>query len=1110
MDQLRFHSLGSTGDEDLDYGIRDIEVLQNGNDFAVFASTGAYGGMSGYRDNGSGRLVLADTQNYSPGSGASLFVGMSILDLGGDAHMLIGGHGAGRLTRYDITINGQISSPQNLGGVSSSAGPLAASVQADDMVFVASPWGSGFRAYEINGNSLSLEDTVTASGGLYVHGLHEMAVVTVGGTDFLITAAQGQTTSSWSQGETGISSYQINNSGSVSERDDLGAGEGLGLMTPMDMAVASVDGTQYLVLASAQGNSGALSVIRVSSSGNLSLVDHVGDTRDTRFAAAQAVDVIEVDGRTYVVSGGGDDGVSLFLLAPGGRLVHLDDFANTAQTGLDGISDLALAHDGDNLYVLASSQSDPGLTQLRFDITDVGQTRQVSGTASGGGQDDVLVGGNGHDNISGNAGDDILIDGEGRDTLNGGSGEDIFVLVADDDTDRINGFNLNEDKIDLSGWAYFKDPDALQISHISGGVRITWHDERLDVMITNPGPIDLDDVRAAILADVTRIFEAPVVVLNGSNGNDVLIGDWGPDTLAGLGGNDTLYGYDGSDRMTGGTGHDVFYGGRGDDLMYGQDGNDILRGDNGADRLYGGYGNDDLGAGDGDDVLNGDGGHDTMRGENGHDRLHGGTGNDNLRGGNGDDTLTGSTGNDTIYGDSGRDVAIMEVSQRSVSSVRLLSGGRIEVTSSRGVDIYSGIEEFRFTDATLSTSEAANLRYGLTLKGTSGANVLIGGNGHDSLYGYAGNDTLNGEGGNDRLDAGDGNDSMVGGNGNDTLMGGDGNDVHLAGSGTDRAIIDAKSHEFGVAGMGNGWILITSEAGTDRFHGVEYFQFRDKTLTLAQMEKLVQGSKSSQPIPGFKWQGGKGNDKQFGSAGNDTLMGGGGNDLIKAGAGDDRVWGGRGNDTLAGGKGDDKIYTGRGRDRASGQEGDDTLIGGKGDDRLFGGGGDDRALGNAGNDFLKGGGGDDEQMGGKGHDRISGNRGADTLKGGTGNDRLNGGGGSDTLEGGKGHDSLNAGAGHDRLQAGRGNDTLKGGSGADVFIFNDKDGRDRIVDFDTKRDTLMIDGDLVGSHRTGAAIVEHYAEVTPDGVVLDFGGGDVIVLANLNSLAGLANDIELI
>lgn len=98
-------------------------------------------------------------------------------------------------------------------------------------------------------------------------------------------------------------------------------------------------------------------------------------------------------------------------------------------------------------------------------------------------------------------------------------------------------------------------------------------------------------------------------------------------------------------------------------------------------------------------------------------------------------------------------------------------------------------------------------------------------------------------------------------------------------------------------------------------------------------------------------------------------------------------------------------------------------------------------------------------------------------------------------------------AGDDTLEGKRGDDTLKGGDGADEFIFNAGDGRDRVVDFDISEDTLVLNADLVGGSSTGRDVLREYATVTAAGVEFDFGGGDVIILEDLNSKTGLAGDI---
>lgn len=82
-----------------------------------------------------------------------------------------------------------------------------------------------------------------------------------------------------------------------------------------------------------------------------------------------------------------------------------------------------------------------------------------------------------------------------------------------------------------------------------------------------------------------------------------------------------------------------------------------------------------------------------------------------------------------------------------------------------------------------------------------------------------------------------------------------------------------------------------------------------------------------------------------------------------------------------------------------------------------------------------------------GHDRIAGSRGGDRLDGFDGNDVVNGRGGRDRLFGGEGHD---------RIIGGGGRDALTGGEGADAFVFGARTGRDRVRDFESGEDRLVI------------------------------------------------------
>jgi Ca2+-binding RTX toxin-like protein len=77
-------------------------------------------------------------------------------------------------------------------------------------------------------------------------------------------------------------------------------------------------------------------------------------------------------------------------------------------------------------------------------------------------------------------------------------------------------------------------------------------------------------------------------IVEGGDGNDVLVGGFGVDFLSGGPGNDVAAGRSGAGVMIGGPGIDLLFGGDGDDLMIGGDGSDYLDGGFGDDLLVGG------------------------------------------------------------------------------------------------------------------------------------------------------------------------------------------------------------------------------------------------------------------------------------------------------------------------------------------------------------------------------------------------------------------------------------------------------------------------------------------------------------------------------------------
>ncbi|WP_051960051.1 peroxidase family protein [Devosia riboflavina] len=168
------------------------------------------------------------------------------------------------------------------------------------------------------------------------------------------------------------------------------------------------------------------------------------------------------------------------------------------------------------------------------------------------------------------------------------------------------------------------------------------------------------------------------------------------------------------------------------------------------------------------------------------------------------------------------------------------------------------------------------------------------------------------------------------------------------------------------------------------------------------------------------------NDVLFGGAGNDTLTGDGGNDLLIGGAGNDDMIGNDGDDTYEVNAGGDDITE-------NANEGIDTVMASINYDL------DDLDLENL-------------MFTGTANLNGDGNANANQITGNAGNNNLNGLGGNDIIDGGAGNDTLTGGAG---------SDTIIGGLGTDTAVFA---GAASAYDY-----AVNAAGQLVVTHRNGGA-----------------------------------------
>lgn len=727
-----------TGQESLDYAISDLVLLQSGSSASVFATSGPNGGVSSYQLSEAGTARFVGSALYNPGWASGISSDIALIDDGyGSAWLIFGQVSSTGLGSIPVGPNGTLGSFEELSGLSPGLDLPGALGAMDNTHVLVGTGMDGFASYTLTGNSLDLDFALTDNDAALISSVSTFASVTVNEHQILIVS---------STSEDGITSYEITDSGPVLA-DVNGPDQGLGIMHPTAMETITFGNTHYLLVASAEGESGAISVFEIAADGTLTATDHVLDTRDTRFGGIQDIAVVTHGDFTYVLAGGGDDGVSLFQLLQNGRLQYLDSIADTLTTGLSEISALAATAIGNTLRLLVGSQSEGMLTDLAVDLSGEGIQHSATpfgGVLNGTGKDDTLIGAEGDDHLFGGNGADILFDGAGQDQLTGGDGADIFVFCDDGTDDTILDFDPTKDLLDLSGWPMFHDPDSLIISTTATGAIVTWRDETLTIVSTDHQSLSADEIPTAILQGIDRPLDLTNITvpddgeydLTGTDGDDTLRG--GPEDeviVPGLG-DDTVWAGSGNDLVFGGAGSNEFHLEDGDDTyddrgasdpadgdtIYGDNGNDQITTGKGSDTVFGGDDDDVIKTGQGNDAVIGNRGADWIDGGDGNDHLLGGAGRDYIYGGPGDDTLEGLRGRDHIFGGAGNDI---------------LNGGR-------GRDY---------------------------MFGGPGNDILSGGNGNDRIRGNTGDDILRGNAGDDRLRGGWGADTFIfaQGDGDDTI-----------------------------------------------------------------------------------------------------------------------------------------------------------------------------------------------------------------------------------------------------------------------------------------------------------------------------------------------------
>ncbi|MFG2054475.1 hypothetical protein ACGFI9_10610 [Micromonospora sp. NPDC048930] len=395
--------------------------------------------------------------------------------------------------------------------------------------------------------------------------------------------------------------------------------------------------------------------------------------------------------------------------------------------------------------------------------------------------------------------------------------------------------------------------------------------------------------------------------LHGDDGTDLLFGNTGDDGLYGGTGVDTAEGNEGGDQVFGGPDGDVLYGGGrvagvadGRDFVYGEEGVDRIVGDNGTPRIgdVGPYPLDLAGdvatAGAGDVISGGPDG----------DVAYGGLGGDRIDGDGGDDQLEGNNGSDLVHGGVGRDeIAGGSAQEPAAGTGRPDTGDQLY--GDADADLIAG-DNARFTPATTDATRVTQGRSGTPRKvtlldlgftpaaGTSGGDLISGGDADDVIFGQGGPDRVHADAGADFAEGGPDSDWVEGDAGDDDLVGGSSTAYDGTGA-TTTGQPDTADAVFGGPGsdavIGDNGAVLRPLAGeqptavTVRL-GADGNAFGPRIVVL-----LDRAAATANRYGADRISGGDGVDTLWGQDGDDALTGDGDGDYLEGNGGADTLRG---------------------------------------------------------------------------------------------------------------------------------------------------------------------------------------------------------------------------
>ena len=446
-------------------------------------------------------------------------------------------------------------------------------------------------------------------------------------------------------------------------------------------------------------------------------VSITGDANANTIIGGSGADTIDGGGGADIISAGaGDDTVSYR-----GTEVSIDGQAGTNTLLLRAAATVNLANadqtTGDSTTVANFQNVDASLLSTGVTITGSSGVNLLTGSSG----NDTIDGGGGGDTIVAGAGNDTVIYRGTEMSIDGGNGSDTLVLSTAAGITSVNfavAAGLDQTVGDTVSVANFENLDA-----------------------------------SALSSALTVTGSAAANTITTGSGNDTIDGGGGADVISSGDGNDTVYYYGAETSIDGGNGTNTL-------ILRAATTVNLANADqtSGDTTTVANFQNVDASSLAIGVSLTGSAGANMLTGGAGNDTIDGGGGADVIATGGGDDIVTYHGTETSIDAGSGVDTLVMVATGGTTAVNFSVTAGSDQTTGDT-----TAVANFENLDASALTT-------GITVTGSTSANVITTGSGNDTIDGNGGGDTINAGAGNDTVAYWGTETSIDGGTGNNTLL----------------------------------------------------------------------------------------------------------------------------------------------------------------------------------------------------------------------------------------------------------------------------------------------------------------------------------------------------